>query len=250
MKRHLEICCADAESVIAANKGGADRIELCSALSEGGVTPSAGLIKFAISNSSIPVNILIRPRSGDFVYTEHEVEIMLTDIDTASRLGASGVVVGALTPEGDIDIPTAKRLIQAAKNAGLTVTFHRAFDLCRNPIEAMWQIIDLGCDRLLTSGQAPTAVEGKNLLSQLVNESSDKIIIMPGAGISPQNAEQLLAETQATEIHASASMTIGSSMKFRNNNVSMGNTDIDEYARKTSSRDTIEQLSKIVNKSK
>lgn len=250
MKRRLEICCADADSVIAANEGGADRIELCSALSEGGVTPSAGLIAFATTHSSIPVNVLIRPRSGDFVYSDQEIELMINDIETAGRLGAAGVVIGALLPSGGIDIRNCKKMIDAAKENGLSVTFHRAFDLCRNPLESLTQIIELGCDRLLTSGQSPTAIDGIRLLSQLIETASDKIIIMPGAGISPKNAGSILSSTGASEIHASASITIGSSMIFKNKTVSMGNHDIDEYARKTSSRNTIEQLSRIVNESK
>lgn len=246
-KRLLEICCADTDSVRAAVAGEADRIELCSALSDGGITPSEGLISFAIRVSTIPINILIRPRGGDFVYSPDEVDVMLTDINTAARLGVSGVVIGALTPSGDIDVNTSRSLIDSAHSHNLSVTFHRAFDLCKDPIKALDEIISLGADRLLTSGQASSAPNGKELLKVLIDRAADRIIIMPGAGVNPTNVADLLLETGANEVHASASMITHSRMTFRNESVNMGASDVDEYSRKTTSKQIVKELANIVH---
>lgn len=199
----LEICCADLQSLQAAVEGGADRVELCQALGLDGLTPSAGMIERAVA-SGITVHVLIRPREGDFVYSQAEVECMLADIRTARRLGAAGVVIGALTPEGDIDMIVCRRLAEEAK--GMHITYHRAFDVCRNPMKALEQIVSLGCDRLLTSGQASSAEEGILMLRQLVTrakELGNSLTIMPGAGVNAQNAARILKETGATEIHGS-----------------------------------------------
>ena len=153
----LEVCCGDIQSIYAAKTGGAHRIELCSALSEGGVTPSAGLIREAVSSGIPAVHILIRPRGGDFLYSEDEIRLMETDIRCAVSSGVDGVVIGALTSDGDIDMTTCRRLIETAGDC--SVTFHRAFDLCRNPQKALEDIISLGCDRILTSGLARSAVK-------------------------------------------------------------------------------------------
>ena len=199
--RIVEICAGDIQSAQAAVLGGAQRIELCSALPLDGLTPSAGLIQAARSLEGIKLHVLIRPREGDFVYDATETEIMLHDISLAKQLGADGVVIGALTPDGDIDIPTCRRLIAAAE--GMQVTFHRAFDRCADPHRALEEIIALGCSRLLTSGQAPTAEAGIPLLRELVHQANGRIIIMPGAGVTPADARRILDETGATEIHGS-----------------------------------------------
>lgn len=199
--RIVEICAGDFQSAQAAVLGGAQRIELCSALPLDGLTPSAGLIKAARSLEGIKLHVLIRPREGDFVYDATETDVMLHDIRLAHKLGADGVVIGALTPDGDIDIPTCRHLIEAAE--GMQVTFHRAFDRCADPHHALEEIITLGCSRLLTSGQAPTAEAGIPLLRELVHQANGRIIIMPGAGITPSNARCILDETGATEIHGS-----------------------------------------------
>lgn len=177
---------------------GADRIELCSALEVGGVTPSPGMIAQTVA-LGVPVQVLIRLRSGDFHYADDEIEAMCDDIRMAGKLGAHGVVIGALTAEGDIDLPAARRMMEAAGD--LSVTFHRAFDECRAPFEALEQIIDLGCDRILTSGQAPTAPEGAGLLRQLVQQAAGRIVILAGSGVTPDNVSQLIAETGVTEVH-------------------------------------------------
>lgn len=197
----LEVCTATLESVIAAREGGAQRIELCSALSEDGLTPSYGMIKAAREVGPERLHVLIRPRAGNFVYSDIEAACMIDDIKMCRNLGVDGIVVGALTTDNDIDIPLCRKLIEAAE--GMQITFHRAFDVCRNPLQALEQIIDLGCHRLLTSGQAPTAHEGIPLLKDLVTLSAGRIIIMPGAGVNEGNARQILEATGANEIHGS-----------------------------------------------
>ena len=196
----LEVCCADLQSVRAAAEGGAHRVELCQALGLDGLTPSAGMIASAVE-MGIPVQVLIRPREGDFVYDKDEVLCMQRDIRQARRLGANGVVIGALRPDGGIDEETVRRLVYEAE--GLSITFHRAFDVCAKPLEALEEIISMGCHRLLTSGQASMAEQGISLLKQLVEQSAGRIIIMPGAGVNPQNAHRILSETGAHEIHGS-----------------------------------------------
>ena len=196
----LEVCCTDMQSVRAAVEGGAHRVELCQALGLDGLTPSAGMIEQAVS-MGIHVQVLIRPREGDFVYDRDEVLCMQRDIRHARELGAGGVVIGALRPDGSIDEETTRRLVDEAE--GMSITFHRAFDVCARPEEALEQIISLGCHRLLTSGQAATAEQGIPMLRGLVEQADGRIIIMPGAGVNPQNASRILSETGAYEIHGS-----------------------------------------------
>ena len=206
--RILEVCAGSIESISAAYKGGAYRVELCSALSEDGLTPSVGMIRYAKSLEGLKVHVLIRPRCGDFVYTEDEIKCMEEDIRICRDLDVDGVVIGALTRDSEIDIDTCKRLVEAAYSdegsSKMNITFHRAFDVCRNPEEALEQIISLGCNRLLTSGQATSAEKGIPMLSKLVKQADGRIIIMPGAGVNEQNAARILDETGATEIHGSA----------------------------------------------
>lgn len=200
-ERILEVCAASLESVMAAKAGGAQRIELCSALSEDGLTPSYGMIEAARRFGPDRLHVLIRPRGGDFVYSEAEVECMVSDIRICRELGADGVVIGALTEEGDIDIEVCRRLVEAAK--GMQITFHRAFDQCREPLKALKQIMTLGCHRLLTSGQAPTAMQGIPLINTLASLVNTGFVIMPGAGVNENNAAEILSKTGATEIHGS-----------------------------------------------
>ncbi len=243
-KYQLEICAADIDSVYAAAKGGADRVELCCDLAEGGLTPSAGLLRQALNVPDIKINVLIRPRPGDFVYSEKEIKVMIDDINFARQSGANGIVIGALTPEGDIDIACCERLIAAANP--LSVTFHRAFDQCRNPVEALTQIISLGCSRLLTSGQAATAAEGCAMLSTLIKQSDNRITILAGSGVSPQNAEYIIHNSGVTELHASARAQI-STTSPRHSNVSMGaNKDADSLLFSTSAP-IVAQLSEIIH---
>lgn len=226
----LEICAGSVESAVAAREGGAARIELCAALEIGGVTPSAGVIAEARKIQGIILNVIIRPRGGDFLYNEYEAACMEQDIRTCKTLGVDGVVIGALTAEGDIDTELFSRLISAAD--GMSVTFHRAFDMCHDPRKALEKLISLGCHRVLTSGLSATAEAGIPLLRELVQQADGRIIIMPGCGVNSGNASRILNETGATEIHASARKSVGSGMTFRHSGVSMGNPDCDEYARK------------------
>jgi copper homeostasis protein len=198
--RKLEVCCGDLQSVRAAIEGGAHRVELCEALELDGLTPSEAMMESAIG-MGIPVQVLIRVREGDFVYNKDEICKMRNDIRLARKLGAAGVVIGALMPDGSIDEEAIRCMMDEAE--GLSVTFHRAFDVCRKPEEALEKIISLGCHRLLTSGQAPTAELGIPMLKKLVEQADGRIIIMPGAGVNPQNASRILEETGALEIHGS-----------------------------------------------
>ena len=241
----LEICAGSVESAIAARDGGAQRIELCAALEVGGVTPSAGLIAEARNVEGLTLNVIIRPRGGDFLYDAHEAACMEQDIRTCKQLGADGVVIGALTADGDIDTALCKRLIDAAD--GMSVTFHRAFDMCRDPRKALEDLIALGCHRVLTSGQAATAEAGIPLLKELVEQAAGHIIIMPGCGVNSGNAATILSATGAKEIHASARKSVGSGMLFRHSGVSMGNPDSDEYARKETCKEEVRRIVEAIS---
>lgn len=234
-RRILEICANSAQSCVEAEAGGAARVELCAAIPEGGTTPSYGEIRTAQAlTSSVDIHIIIRPRGGDFLYTGAEVQAMLYDIGMAGELGVHGVVFGCLTREGDVDVSLLKRLMAAA--APLSVTFHRAFDACRDPFTALEQIADCGCDRILTSGQQPDALRGIPLLSSLVKRAAGRIIIMPGCGVRPENIAEIAARTGATEFHTSARSLVFSAMEYRNENVSMGNPLIREFEREQTDR--------------
>ncbi|MEG1749259.1 MAG: copper homeostasis protein CutC [Tannerellaceae bacterium] len=219
--RILEICANSAQSCVEAEAGGAKRVELCAGIPEGGTTPSYGEIRTAqVLTKGIDINVIIRPRGGDFLYTQPEVQSMLFDIEMAKQLNVHGVVVGCLTKEGDVDVPLLQQLVAAARP--LSVTFHRAFDVCRDPFVALEQIIEAGCDRILTSGQQPDAVKGIPMLTQLVKRAAGRIIIMPGCGVRETNIAQIEAETGATEFHTSARSVVCSGMVYRNENVPMG----------------------------
>ena len=168
----------------------------------------------------IDINVIIRPRGGDFLYTTAEVQSMLYDIEMAKQLGVHGVVFGCLTKEGDVDVPLLNKLMEAARP--LSVTFHRAFDVCRDPFEALEQIIEAGCDRILTSGQQRDAVLGIPLLTELIKKAGNRIIIMPGCGVRENNIAQIEQATGAKEFHTSARSTVYSQMIYRNENVPMG----------------------------
>lgn len=214
----LEICCCDIESVVAAKMGGADRVELCSALEVGGLTPSIALIREAVKIFGDGVFVLIRERPGDFVYSQLEIEVMLNDIKAAIEAGASGVVFGALTTNGDIDLDAVKKMKQAAE--GVEVTFHRAFDEVSEPLKALEQIIEAGCDRILTSGQKSSAEEGIPLLKELNSKAAGRIKILAGAGVNWENAAKILNETGGNEIHASAKINVGDHMRSSSDLVS------------------------------
>lgn len=227
----FEVCANSVESCVEAQRGGADRVELCAGIPEGGTTPSYGDIVMARKLLiTTKLHVIIRPRGGDFLYSDLEREIMLEDVRMARRLGVDGVVFGVLTSDGDIDMDFMRRLM--AESEGMSVTFHRAFDVCRNPFVALEQIIELGCDRILTSGQMPKAEDGVDLLKQLVEKAGDRIIIMPGCGVNAGNIAKIAQITGAKEFHFSARSKHESGMQFRKSRVSMGGSVmIDEYSR-------------------
>ena len=207
MKRLLEVCTGNLASVIAAVKGGAERIELCSALSLDGLTPSIGLLKYVRQTyPQLKIHVLIRSCEGGFVYSKDDLETMLLDIHEASAY-ADGIVCGALTPDGDIDTEALRLMVEASE--GKPFTFHRAFDKCRNPQEALEQMIDAGCKRILTSGQQPSAEQGIPLLHKLNKQADGRIIIMPGGGVNEKNARLILDQTGCMEIHGSCSSGSG-----------------------------------------
>lgn len=209
--KQLEVCCADINSVYAAIDGGASRIELCTGLSEGGTTPSPAMIEAAV-DSGIPVHVLIRPRSGDFVYNDAEKKIILADIRHARRIGVRAVVIGALTSSGDIDECFLSECLKEAD--GIRVTFHRAFDCCKNPFKAIDTLIKYGVDYILTSGLAESASMGAAMLQQLNVYAGNKIKIIAAAGISSKNIVHIASVTGCDEFHASA--------RARHNNQSIG----------------------------
>ena len=204
----LEVCCGNLESVDAAVLGGARRIELCADLELDGLTPPMAWLRAVRERyPDLTVHVLIRPRDGDFVYTLDEAELMALQIESALTFGADGIVVGCLTEEGDVDFALMAQLVSLV-SLRASITFHRAFDRVRRPFEALEQIIGLGCDRILTSGQAPTAEAGVDMLRNLNRQAGGRIIILPGGGVTPENATRILDLSGCTEIHASASETV------------------------------------------
>ena len=216
----FEICANSVQSAVAAQQGGADRVELCASMPEGGTTPSYGELMIARQQLAIKLHVIIRPRGGDFLYTPLERQIMLKDIGMARMLGADGLVFGCLDRQGNVDVAFVKELVDAS--CGLATTFHRAFDMCRNPIEALEAIIDAGCSRILTSGQETTAEQGIPLLADLVKRAGNRIAIMPGSGVNEHNIRKIAEQTQAREFHFSGRGKLASVMEYRKNAPSMG----------------------------
>jgi len=247
--RRLEICCGDLQSVKAAVAGGADRIELCTGLAEGGMTPSAALIREAvrIAGDRIKVHVLIRPRPGDFCYDDDEKAQILGDTAfiVGDCPGVAGLVFGALTLDGDIDTELCLRFMKLAGDK--STTFHRAFDLCKGPFEAMERIISLGFDRILTSGHASSAYEGIETLARLNRKADGRIIILGGAGVNSSNAAEIIKRSGLTELHASARRCIASAMRFRNEGVAMGAPGEDEYSRPVTSAEEVAALRQAVD---
>jgi copper homeostasis protein len=230
----FEVCVDGVGGALAAREGGADRVELCCALSEGGLTPSAGAIEAALAVSGIDVNVLVRPRGGDFIYDRHELRAMLRDVAIAAELGVHGVVVGALTEDGDVDVALCRQVLSAA--AGLSVTFHRAFDMARRPFDALEAVVDLGADRLLTSGQEASALDGAPLIAGLVEAAAGRLVVMPGGGVTERNVRRILDLTGATEVHFSARAAAPSAARHRNPRVALGAASrTEEYVRRVTS---------------
>lgn len=216
----VEICTDSVESAIIAESAGAARIELCSALSEGGVTPSTGLIESVRRDTKIKLHVLIRPRGGDFLYTGTEFSVMRRDIDMAGELGADGIVTGILNSDGTVDVERTALLAEYA--APMSLTFHRAFDLCSDPKKGLEDIISTGAARLLTSGQAKSAIEGAPLIRSMIRDAAGRIEIMPGGGIDEYNAALLASGTGAREFHLSGRRQYESGMTFRRKGIYIG----------------------------
>lgn len=216
----IEVCANSLQSALNAQKGGAHRVELCSNLYEGGTTPSMGELSLARQLLHIDLNVLIRPRGGDFVYSENEIEIIKHDILNCKNIGIDGVVIGFLKADGNIDLELTKEITDLARP--MSVTFHRAFDMCKNPEKALEKLIEIGIDRVLTSGTENKAIEGIKLLNKLVNQADDRIIIMPGSGIRANNLLEIIKKSAAKEFHVSERKSVESPMKFRRENIFMG----------------------------
>ncbi len=224
----LEACVDSPESAITAANSGAERIELCTGLSEGGLTPSMGIIKETLKCVKINLNILLRPRGGDFYYSNKEFEVIKEDLLTVKTLGCNGVVIGILNPDATIDTCRTSELIELARP--MDITFHRAFDMTSCPLKALDDLLSLGIDRILTSGQSASAIKGSKLIKKLNVIAKEKIIIMPGGGINESNVQELIRKTGVKEIHASARSKVKSKMKYKNLNCSMGKKSFDsEY---------------------
>ncbi|HEV8284356.1 MAG TPA: copper homeostasis protein CutC [Chitinophagaceae bacterium] len=208
----IEIATSDFETTKAAVKGGADRIELCANLDEGGTTASYGTIYQCRESFDVLIYPIIRPRGGDFLYSDDEYEIILHDVKLCKQLGCDGIVIGLLNADGTIDVKRTAAIIEIAYPMG--VTFHRAFDRCRDPFEAMEQLIQIGCERILTSGQKPGAPDGIELIAQLNQKADHRIVIMPGSGVRKENIKTLAEKTGCTEFHSSLRNKTKSKMEF------------------------------------
>lgn len=243
-KYTFEVCANSVESCLAAQEGGAQRVELCAGIPEGGTTPSYGEIKTARRMLDIRLHVIIRPRGGDFLYSPIEAETMLEDIRTARKAGADGLVFGCLTPEGNIDLALMQKLMEASGDT--PVTFHRAFDHCQNPYRALDELVSLGVTRILTSGQQSTAPQGASLLKDLQVYAKERIILLAGCGVNETNIRKLAQDTSIREFHFSAREQVKSRMLFTNPEVTMGSKDADEYTRDVTTsrrvRTTIEAL--------
>lgn len=231
-KVKFEVCLQSVDGVAAALAGGADRVELCAALIEGGLTPSHASIR-AAQEVGIDVMVIIRPRGGDFVYSERELDVMADDIAFCREVGVTGVVFGMLQPDGQVARSQVQRMVREA--GPLQTTFHRAFDVCRDPFAALEELTDLGVTRILTSGQAATVPEGLDVIKQLVERAGERIAIMPGCGITADNVAEVIAATGVVEVHATAFGRVESPMQFRNDRVYMGLPGLPEYEREETS---------------
>ncbi len=215
-----EVCVDSVAGVRAAKAAGADRVELCGDLLEGGTTPSRGMIRQARTIAGIGLNVMIRPRGGDFLFDDDEFAIMEADIDAAKAEGADGVVIGLLTADGAVNAARTHDLIERARP--MSVTFHRAFDMTPDPFAALETLVGLGVDRVLTSGQEATVLEGLPLIAELVRRAGRRIVVMPGGGITARNADRIVAAAKPREIHFAALEPMASGMQFRRQHVFMG----------------------------
>ena len=242
----IEVCANSVESALAAQQGGAQRVELCSNLIEGGTTPGFASIEIARKLLSIKLNVLIRPRGGDFLYNDLEFNIMKRDIEVCKNLGIDGVVIGILDEDGNIDKDRTSELIQVARP--MSVTFHRAFDMANEPFVALSALIELGVDRLLTSGQRDKVTDNLSLIDKLVKKAGNRLSVMPAGGISSSNIKDIAMATNAREYHMTGKKDIPSRMKYKNPKVSMGDDhDIPEYAISVTDSEEIRRIVSLVS---
>lgn len=242
----LELCVDSVESAVSAERGGADRVELCSDLLEGGITPSSGLIQQARSRVEIGLYVMIRPRGGDYCYSPEEFEVMEQDVLEARKLGADGVVLGVLTPEGRVDVERTARL---AKMAGpMEVTFHRAFDMTEDLSAACEAVIASGAHRILTSGGRAKAGQAMGEIRQLVDQARGRIAIMAGSGIRSYNVAEIVKETGVKEVHASLRRRLASPVMYRKAGLSMGAAGSDEFARYGLTEEDVKQLRRAMER--
>jgi copper homeostasis protein len=241
----VEICIDSTDSAVAAERGGAHRVELCSDLVEGGITPSAGLIATVRQKVKIGLQVMIRPRGGDFYYSAEEFDIMRRDIRMAKQLGASGVVFGLLKVDGSVEVERTRELVEVARP--LNVTYHRAFDMARDLDKSLEDVISTGADRILTSGAAVSAPDAAPMLKRLITAAGDRIIILVGGGMKPHTAPKVIEETGAKEIHAGLRTTMEGPMRYRNENLVMGTIPGLEYNRTVVLEKDVSALVKAVN---
>ncbi len=236
----FEVCVEGVDGVLAAAEAGAQRVELCASLFTGGLSPSIGTVVEAVKIPGVDVMCMVRPRAGDFCYTDAEFAGMLADVDAYKAAGVAGVVFGVLLPDGTVD--KLRTAVLVARARPLRVTFHRAFDVTRDPYAALEDLITLGIDRVLTSGQAATAPLGTDVIASLVRQAADRITILPGCGITPDNARALISATGVTEVHATAFAKTDSPMRHRNPEVYMGAPGLDEFEREVTSVEEVRRM--------
>lgn len=247
MKNYLLECCVDSvESAMEAKRGGADRIELCSGLIIGGLSPSKALFEEIRKNVDIRIHVLLRPRFGDFCYTEYEHHIIKEEVKMFRELGADGVVIGSLNPDGTLNIEQMKELIEEAGN--MSITLHRAFDMCKDPLETLQQAKELGIHTILTSGQKNNCIDGTDLLAQLVKEAAGEIDILIGGGVDGTVIEALYQKTGSRTYHMSGKVTLDSEMEYRKADVNMGIASMSEYEIWRTSAERIAQAKSVLEK--
>lgn len=236
----VEVCVDAIDAALEAERGGAARLELCGELMQGGVTPSAGLIAAVWDRIDIPLFVLVRPRTGDFLYTDDELDVMRRDIEQVKSLGVEGVALGALTADGDVDVERLRSLVELARP--MSVTFHRAFDFARDRVEALDALLTLGIDRLLTSGGAATAAEGASSIAALVQAVGDRMAVMAGGSITPGTVGALVKTTGVREVHVRGAARVDSAMRHRQDALSISRTGMGDYERSVTRADEIRRV--------
>lgn len=246
MKDYILECCVDSvESAIEAEKGGANRLELCSALVIGGLSPSKALFEKVRKAVNIRIHVLLRPRFGDFCYTEHEHEIIKAEVKMFRELGADGVVIGTLQPDGALNMEQMRELVEEAGD--MSITLHRAFDMCCDPIQTLEEVKQLGINTILTSGQKNNCIDGSGLLTELVKKAGQNVDIMIGAGVDDSVIKELYEKTGATSYHMSGKITLDSEMKYRKEDVSMGVASMSEYQIWRTSAERVSAAKKVLD---